>query len=116
MSAASAANGVATGPALSVGWSDAAAAAKQRPLGAFALTHTRKPKRAQDVMRVVAPPSQIRKQRVGDVDRARPFGPSGARERVEPLKLRDRRGELPHRAQATQRERLRDAAPDAAAD
>ena len=48
-------------------------------------------------MRVVAPPLQARKQRVGDVDRARALGPGGARERVEPLKLGDRRGELPDR-------------------
>ena len=67
-------------------------------------------------MRVVAPPAKIRKQRVGGVDGARPFGPGGARERVQPFKLGDRRDELPHRAQAAQGERLRDAAADAAAD
>ncbi len=58
-------------------------------------------------MRVIAPPAQVRKQSVGDVDGARSVGPSGARERVEPLKFGDRRGELPHGAQAAQSKRLR---------
>ena len=83
------------------------APAKDRALRAFAVAHARVAERAQDVMRVVAPPLQARKQRVGDVDRARALGPGSARERVEPLKLGDRRGELPDGAQAPQRERLR---------
>ena len=47
-------------------------------------------------MRVVTSPSQIREQRLGDVDRACAFGPCGPRERVEPLELRNRSGELPN--------------------
>ena len=58
-------------------------------------------------MGVVAPPSQLRKQRIGGVDGARTFGPSGARERVKPLEFCNRRGKLPDRAQAAQSERLR---------
>ena len=58
-------------------------------------------------MRVVAPPAQIRKQRVGKVDCARALKPRGARERVKPLELCDRRGELTHGAQTAQRKRLR---------
>ena len=51
-------------------------------------------------MRVIAAPAQICKQRVGDVDCARALGPSGASERVKPLKLGHRRGDLSHGAQA----------------
>ena len=53
---------------------------KPSAIGAFALANALKPKRAENVMRVVAPPAQIGKQRVGDVDCARPLGPSDARE------------------------------------
>jgi hypothetical protein len=58
-------------------------------------------------MGVVAPPAQIRKQRVGDVDRASALGPGRARERVKPFELCDRRGKLPNRAQAAKGKRLR---------
>src|SRR5450432_3851771 len=57
-------------------------------------------------MGVVASPAQVRKQRVGDVDGARPSGPSGARKRVEAFKFGDRRHKLADRAQPTQSERL----------
>ena len=57
-------------------------------------------------MSVVAPPAKVRKQSVGDVDRSCAVGPCRASERVEPFKFGDRRGELPDRAQPTQRERL----------
>ena len=51
-------------------------------------------------MRVIAPPAKLREQSVGGVDGARTLGPSGARERVKPLKLGYRRGELSYGPQA----------------